>query len=155
MVHSCTLQMFLLKEKSFKQIKIIKNFIINSKYSVKDLERLISKLVYISMIVLGSSFFLKASHIVFYNTMNGKAIINENYINNLLLQIEFAKRGLISLSILHMVLRILTAIYFTNTSGVSLRKYFFINSRTQNYKLLEGILKFKTINYLEFFVFLI
>ena len=133
--------------KSSKQILLILYYIILYKLSTKDLQKLISRLVQVSIIILGSLLLLPDLRNDFYSTNNRFTMLNNIYIQDLKLLIQITKCSIVSFPISRLVLYLLNKIHFTGTSKYALSRFSLQSSKIQNYILLHGILDITLINY--------
>ena len=93
--------------------------------SAKELKRLIGKLIRASMIMLGSIAFLKPLWSTLYSATRGQAILDKACKESLYIWIGIIYCCTDRLSIVKLLVRMPTQIYFTNTSGKAIDTYNF------------------------------
>ena len=119
------------------------------------MERLIGKLVRVSLILPGSSCFLKSLRPALHSAVKGRVILEEICIFDLKLWLIIINWAMKGAPISHLILRMPTMIKFTDTSGKGMGSYDLLLGIVWNYKFPIDILNHTTINYLEFFTVIV
>ena len=136
-------------------MQIIEQLINSNLCNDKIFEKLIGKLVRVSIIIPGSIIFITSFWHTLYSSKNGLSHLDTNCKFFLRLQIQIIYKSIIGTPIEKLLICLPTLIKFTDTSREAIGTYHFDTSYFQNYKFPFNILKFITINYLEFLTILI
>ena len=106
----------------------------------KELERLISKLIRVSIIKPGSNAFIKSLRKALFAAVRGIAILDDTCILDLKLWLDLIDQSIEGTSLLKLIWCLSSIIFFVDASGIGLGRYDLFSSLEWNFELPPNLL---------------